>query len=109
MDPPAAEGMYRFPSVNSLKLEAGADDGLTTYLGNDIDRSTGVSRPEADGGLDSLNNVQMIIVNNPEVGIWTIRVSTKSVWTGDEPRRQGYALAISGGIDVAGFLVGPIT
>ena len=105
-DPPPSEQAFMNPTLNSIKLEAEPDEPELgeTYLGNDIDTATGFSRPEADGPLDKLNNVQMIIVKNPAIGKWTITVTTKSIWIDDKPFKQGYALVASGGLDLLGFL-----
>jgi hypothetical protein len=104
-DPPPTEQAFINPTLNSIKLTAEPDEGLgETYLGNDIDTASGFSRPEGDGGLDVLNNVHMIIVKNPQMGPWTITVSTKSIWVREKPYRQGYALVASGGLDLLGFL-----
>jgi Subtilase family len=108
-DPPPSEASFKSPSVNSLKLEAAPKRGVLaplaghreySYVGNDIDTATGLSRRhELSRALDAKNNVHMIIVNNPPVGEWTITVSTQSILVGDKPYRQGYALVASGGLD----------
>jgi hypothetical protein len=89
-DPPPSEMDYPNPPRNAIKLTAAPEEGLgEEYLGNDIDVQSGLSRPEGDGATDQFNNVQMIIVNNPTIGRWTVTVSTKSIWVDTKPYRPG--------------------
>ncbi|WP_328616160.1 S8 family serine peptidase [Amycolatopsis sp. NBC_00355] len=88
-DPPAAESSTQ-PSRNVLKLTA--QDALgVSYLGNDFDTVAGVSREGGTGTQDRLNNVQMIVVDKPFTGPWTITVSGTVVFG-----TQGYALVVTG-------------
>jgi subtilisin family serine protease len=101
-DPPPIPYSFANPSVNVIRLTVEDPAGLK-YLGNDFDFafgvSTGVSRPSGAGPQDVLNNVQMVIVNNPPIGRWTITLRADRV-TGDE---QGYALVASGGLVFVGL------
>jgi hypothetical protein len=81
------------PQVNDLNLEVVAPGGATTFLGNDF--ANGVST--TGGAADSLNNVEMVLVNSPTPGDWTIRVLGAAVNVG----RQGYALVASGDLPAA--------
>jgi hypothetical protein len=98
-DPPPSEFGYANPSQNVIKMTVEDPEGLgVQYLGNDIDVHSGVSRPEGDGPQDLLNNVQMVIVNNPPIGKWTITLRADTVLADEKPYRQGYAIAASGGL-----------
>jgi subtilase family protein len=88
-DPPAAESSTQ-PSRNVLKLVAQDPLGIR-YLGNDFDTAAGVSREGGTGPQDRLNNVQMIVVDKPFTGPWTITVSGTVVFG-----KQGYALVVTG-------------
>ncbi|WP_219530527.1 S8 family serine peptidase [Nonomuraea guangzhouensis] len=66
------------------------------YMGNDFDVPNGVSRKLAappKAPPDIANNVQMVVVNNPAPGAWTIRL--RPVLT---RAPQGFALVITGGV-----------
>ena len=65
------------------------------YVGNAVEH--GVSVPMATA-TDFVNNVQMVIVDDPPVGSWTIELRTEFVQTDDGSRRQGFAVAVSGAI-----------
>ncbi len=67
-DPPAAVGAS-FPMINNLDLEVQSPGG-TVYKGNVF--SGGVST--TGGTADIHNNVEMVLVNSPAVGAWTVRV-----------------------------------
>jgi hypothetical protein len=88
-DPPAA-ALAAQPSRNVLKLTAHDALGVQ-YLGNDFDTAAGVSREGGTGTQDRLNNVQMIVVDKPFTGPWTITVSGTLVFG-----KQGYALVVTG-------------
>lgn len=87
-DPPAAAGSAT-PVVNNLDLEVVSPDGTQTFLGNVF--ATGIST--TGGGADTLNNVEVVLVNAPAAGDWTIRVIAAAVNVGNPG--QGYALAVS--------------
>jgi hypothetical protein len=103
-DPPPSELGYFKPSKNAIKLTV--EGPKVEYQGNDIDVHSGVSRPEHNGPRDLLNNVQMVIVNDPPIGVWTITIGADTVLADKKPYRQGYAIVASGGLDL-GFLEPP--
>ena len=78
------------PVVNNLDLSVTSPGGVQTFLGNRF--SGGVS--VTGGSADSVNNVEMVLVNNPAPGEWTIRVSGRTINVGNPG--QGYALVASG-------------
>lgn len=87
-EPPAAAGAN--PAyINDLNLKVQAPDG-TTYLGNVF--SGGVSTP--GGSPDFRNNVEQVHVQNPAVGVWTVRVEALNVPVGP----QGFAICVSGDV-----------
>jgi subtilisin family serine protease len=82
------------PQVDGIRFEV-EDSGGGFYFGNDMDTTTGVSRklPVPPLVTDRVNNVQMVIVNNPVGGTWTIRLRAVG-----HREKQGYALVVSGGV-----------
>jgi len=74
--------------VNDLNLEVEAPDG-TTYLGNVFQNG----RSMTGGVSDNTNNVEVILVDNAQTGLWKITVS--NVQHGG-PRSQMFAIAASG-------------
>ena len=58
------------PVVNNLDLEVISPDGTQTFRGNVFNNGVSVT----GGAADALNNVEMVLVNNPAPGDWTIRV-----------------------------------
>ncbi|MFD3313858.1 S8 family serine peptidase [Streptomyces sp. NPDC058694] len=89
-DLPAAKGSTQ-TWRNAIRLEV--EDALgVKYLGNDIDPAKGVSNEGGTGPQDFVNNVQMVIVDNPFTGPWKITLRGSSVY-----EKQGYALVVSGG------------
>jgi hypothetical protein len=89
-DQPPTDLASGTPVVNNLDLTVTAPDG-SVYAGNNL-TPKGIS---ISGGAfaDDVNTVEMVIVDNPPLGTWTIRVHA-SVHTFD---RQGYAIVASGG------------
>ncbi|GHB79737.1 hypothetical protein GCM10010306_087440 [Streptomyces umbrinus] len=76
---------------NVIRLEV--EDALgVKYMGNDIDPANGVSNEGGRGPQDFVNNVQMVIVDNPFTGPWKITLRGSLVF-----EKQGYALVVSGG------------
>jgi len=65
-EPPAAAGAAA-ASVNDLNLTVTSPDGTQVFLGNIF--AGGVST--AGGAADGVNNVEMVLVNNPAPGNWT--------------------------------------
>ena len=90
---PAAEPYSTSPAVNTLLLTVRDPAGIT-YQGNDMNVTTGVSRPNGAGPANTVNNVQMVVVDNPLAGFWRIGVRA-TVRAGD---RQGFAVAVSGSL-----------
>jgi M6 family metalloprotease-like protein len=84
-DAPGAAGAAA-PVVNDLDLVVTSPDGTQTFLGNQF--AAGVST--TGGAADALNNVEMVLVNNPAPGAWTITVNGTAVNVGNPG--QGYAL-----------------
>jgi len=85
-DPPATAGAA-WAAVNDLDLEVVAPGG-TTYLGNRFV----AGESTAGGDPDPVNNVEMMLRNNPPTGAWTMRVRGSAVNVG----RQGFALVVNG-------------
>jgi hypothetical protein len=87
-EPPGTAGAAN-PVVNDLNLVAVSPDGTQTFLGNRF-----VGGFSATGGTaEGMNNVEMILINNPVPGDWTIRVTGTAVNVGNPG--QGYALVVS--------------
>jgi len=86
---PAAALLAAFARVNDLDLEVTTPSG-STFFGNVIDPGTGLSW--SGGSRDLFNNVEMVIVDNPEPGDWTISIAGSEVNEGT----QGYALVAGG-------------
>lgn len=85
-DQPGTSGASN-PVINDLNLEV-VDPSSNLYRGNNF--SSGVST--TGGVADAKNNVEMVLINSPTVGTWTLRVTGANVPTGP----QGYAWALSG-------------
>ena len=76
-DPTSAIGL-----VNQLRLSVIAPGGATTQ------------------GAPANNNVQQVVINNPQVGIYTVRVSGVNVPTmATVGQQQDFAVVVSGGLD----------
>ena len=74
--------------VNNLNLEVTDPNGLT-YLGNDFANG----RSTTGGNTDSLNNVEVILIDSAIVGTWTVEVIDANH---GGSRGQPYSLAIMG-------------
>lgn len=85
-DPPATAGATANTLVNNLNLEVTDPTGVK-YVGNDF--NNGFSRADSGNGGDTVNNLELVLVNQPTVGVWEIKVVGTSV-TVD---RQGFAIA----------------
>ncbi len=85
-DAPAASGAG-FAPVNNLDLVLIAPSGQT-FRGNVF--SGGVSAP--GGSADAINNVEQILIPNPETGSWIVRVAGTAINAGT----QGFGLVSSG-------------
>jgi hypothetical protein len=88
-DAPPAQGAFAKPAVNNLDLTVTAPDGAR-FLGNDLKNGVSVRNGNK---VDTVNTVEMVIVDNPRVGEWTIAVSAPEIYTFG---RQGYAVVASG-------------
>lgn len=84
-DAPATAGSSS-PVVNNLNLEVVSPDGTQTFLGNVFASGASVT----GGAADTLNNVEMVLINTPAAGDWTIRVIGTTVNVGKPG--QGYAI-----------------
>jgi hypothetical protein len=91
-DPPA-EGSAGKALVNDLNLVVTSPGGREIYRGN-ANFVKGFSQPQTTPVADDPNNVEMVIVKDPEPGAWTARVEGRAVHIG----RQGYALVASGSL-----------
>ncbi|HWM24280.1 MAG TPA: S8 family serine peptidase [Chthoniobacterales bacterium] len=78
--------------VNDMDLEV-LTPGGTLYRGNVIDTSQGLSTP--GGSPDTINTTEMVILNTPEIGVWTIRFRATAVNMG---ARQGAAVVATGDV-----------
>jgi hypothetical protein len=96
-DPAPAVGVSTAPIMNDLDLRVLGPDA-TVYIGNDFD-ANGVSRPDSGvpanllSNFEALNNVEMVIVDNPKPGEWFIDVFAFQVLQGNPG--QGYALVVT--------------
>lgn len=87
------------PVINDLDLIVTAPDG-TEYRGNEFTGTTSTADPGDNG--DDLNNVEVVVVNNPPTGDWTIEVEATQVAVGNPG--QGYAVAIATRLDSDCFM-----
>ncbi|MDQ3281094.1 MAG: S8 family serine peptidase [Acidobacteriota bacterium] len=85
-DQPGAVGAAN-SLVNDLDLTVTSPDGTQVFLGNQF--AGGVSA--TGGAADNVNNVEMVVINNPAVGNWMITVAPATIAAGP----QGYALVAS--------------
>lgn len=85
-DPPATPVAYR-ALVNDLNLRVVTPDGTVIY-GN---RAPGATVP------DQVNNVEMVQIDQPAVGVYEFYIEGANVVFPVENPRQTYALAVSGG------------
>jgi len=86
-EPPATSANFGNPVINDLDLRIVAPDG-TVYRGNDF-TNAGVSRANSTT-TDQVNDVEMALVNAPQIGIWNIQIMGTTVNQGNPG--QGYAL-----------------
>ena len=78
--------------VNDVDLEV-VTPGNTLYRGNVIDTTQGLSTP--GGTPDTINTTEMVILNAPEIGVWTVRLRATAVNMGG---RQGAAWVATGDV-----------
>jgi M6 family metalloprotease-like protein len=88
MEPPPAAANFANPVINDLNLVVTSPDGTQTFIGNDF--NAGLSAPNTGNAADALNNVEMVVINAPAPGRWTITVNGAAVNVGNPS--QGYAL-----------------
>ena len=74
--------------VNDLNLEVEAPDG-TIYRGNDFFNG----RSTTGGAWDDLNNVEVVLIDQAQSGVWTVRIKDHNH---GGSRSQPYALSVSG-------------
>ncbi|MAF93924.1 hypothetical protein CMO85_04600 [Candidatus Woesearchaeota archaeon] len=74
--------------VNDLDLEVTAPDG-TVYLGNDFSNG----RSATGGSRDSVNNLEVVLIDTAAVGTWTVKVKDAQH---SGSKSQPYALAVLG-------------
>lgn len=85
-EPPALANSSNDPVINNLDLEVVSPNGTQTFRGNWF-----VGGVSATGGTaDDRNNVEMVLINTPAIGDWTIRVIGTKVNVGNPG--QGYAV-----------------
>jgi hypothetical protein len=88
-DPPATIGAGK-ALVNNLNLIVTSQDG-NVYRGNNFSGGFSSSQP---AGADDHNNIEMVIINNPVLGTWSLTVEGAVVNIG----KQGYALVVTGSL-----------
>ncbi|MFI7154748.1 S8 family serine peptidase [Nonomuraea sp. NPDC050022] len=94
---PPSEQNLPHPRVDAIRFEVEDSQG-NFYMGNDLDGINGVSRKLATAPAsppDAINNVQMVIVNQPTPGTWRIRLRQSG-----HQEKQRYALVVSGDVAV---------
>lgn len=74
--------------VNNLDIEV-TDPSGEIYLGNDFSNG----RSTTGGSADNLNNVEVVLVDNAELGVWTVKV--KDAYHGGS-KAQPFAIAVMG-------------
>jgi M6 family metalloprotease-like protein len=87
---PPASAASPTPVINDLDLRVTSPDGTQTFIGNQF--AGGVST--TGGTADTLNNVEVVLVDSPVPGDWTVTVTAATVNVGNPG--QGFALAVSG-------------
>lgn len=88
-DVPAAVNAA-FAPVNNLDLVAISPSGLTYYGNNFAGGSS-----QAGGPRDALNNLEQILINSPQLGLWQVFIEGVAV----NVATQGYALVATGALD----------
>lgn len=88
-EPPGTAGAAN-PVINNLDLEVISPSGTHTFLGNRFASGASVT----GGTPDTINNVEMVLINDPAPGYWTVRVVGADVNVGNPG--QGYALVATG-------------
>jgi hypothetical protein len=81
---PAASAIASKQLVNDLNISVKEPGGLVTHYPLILNpSSTGVSQ-YAQEGIDHLNNVEQVIINNPSAGIYTVAVSDGGIPKGPQ-------------------------
>ncbi|MFG1687822.1 S8 family serine peptidase [Nonomuraea sp. NPDC049269] len=92
---PSSDQNMPHPRVDAIRFEVEDSQG-NFYMGNDFDGIAGVSRKLATAPAnppDAINNVQMVIVQQPTPGTWRIRLRQSG-----HREKQRYALVVSGDV-----------
>jgi hypothetical protein len=109
-DPPGLPGSPASPKlVNDLDLVVTAPNGTTTYHGNDLvdlspppqqqSHESHPYNPDPPTPLtDTRNNVEEVLVRQPQIGTWTVSVKAANVPMGP----QAFALVLTGANDQDG-------
>ena len=92
---PAGSPLAASALVNDLDLEVRDENDSVIFAGNDINRTSGTSRPGAGLVFDRVNNVEAVRIPAAPGGTWRIFVRAHSL----PQAPQTFSLAISGGID----------
>lgn len=87
-EPPSAANAAA-PLVNNLDLRVTSPGGGQVFLGNQFNNAVSV----VGGAADTTDNIEMVLVNNPAPGDWTIEVIGTAVNVGNPG--QGYALVVT--------------
>ena len=66
---PPAQANTATPVINNLDLTVISPDGTQTFLGNNF----AAGQSAVGGSADNLNNVEVVLVNTPAPGDWTVR------------------------------------
>ena len=90
-DYPAA-ALTSFAPVNNVDMTVTAPGGVP-YLGNQINTASGQS--VTGGTADAINSTEMVLLNTPPKGTYTVKIKATSVVQGGT---QGYALVVNGGV-----------
>lgn len=77
--------------VNNLDLTV--TNGVSTYKGNVFSAGFSIT----GGATDVVNVEENVLINNPPVGVWTVRVASPTVPVGPQP----FGLCITGGVGQA--------
>jgi subtilisin family serine protease len=81
-------------AVNDVDLEVIAPGGATVYKGNVLSGGQSV----AGGVADAINSTEMVILNNPPLGVYKVRAIVRSVNQGNA---QGMSFVITGKVTAA--------
>ncbi|MFW9845875.1 MAG: S8 family serine peptidase [Candidatus Thorarchaeota archaeon] len=78
--------------------------GLVNELSLTVDRPDGITINGPLNHPDITNNVQQVVIDNPQLGDYTVRVNADSIWTLVTPvaifkHKQDFALVVSGGVE----------